>query len=299
MVTSKVDKNTLFVGIDGGGTKCKAVIVDGENNILGVGVAGPANPLYSFEQTTTSITQSVQIALQEAKLKGSIISSLVAGIGLAGVNLPSLMTQMQQWFHPFKQMSLTTDLNIACIGAHDGNAGAIFISGTGSCGYSSAAEKQLMIGGYGFPYGDQGSGAWVGQQVVTKVICSLDGMLINSIMNSKLLKHLHCNNSLDIVEKVNRKSASFFAELAYIAFDSATIDDRLALTIINEGAQYLTSIADKLWLKEPNRLSFIGGLSPSFTPYLAQHVIERLSEPCHPPEIGAIIYIKKQLGLQP
>ena len=69
--------------------------------------------------------------LQELKLK-----DICVGIGLAGVNLPHVYDKMIKWQSPFKSMSLTTDIHIACLGAHEGHDGAVLILGTGTCGVS-------------------------------------------------------------------------------------------------------------------------------------------------------------------
>ena len=114
MITNTIN-NELFVGIDGGGTKCKAIIVNSANEILGTGIAGPGNPLHGFTQAINSIEQSAQLALNDAGLSETPLSYLVAGVGLAGVNLPSLHKQMMHWKSPFKTMHLTTDLLIACM----------------------------------------------------------------------------------------------------------------------------------------------------------------------------------------
>ena len=62
---------------------------------------------------------STQLAIQDAGLNLDRVNDVVAGIGLAGVNLPGLYQQIQDWHHPFKKMFLTTDLHTACIGAHE------------------------------------------------------------------------------------------------------------------------------------------------------------------------------------
>ena len=62
-----------------------------------------------------------------------MLKQVVAGLGLAGVNLPGLYQKINEWHHPFKEMFLTTDLHTACIGAHKGADGAVIITGTGSC----------------------------------------------------------------------------------------------------------------------------------------------------------------------
>ena len=106
---SSSDNNEIFLGIDGGGTKCKAIVMSGDNKILGTGIAGPANPLHGYEQAINSITESAKLALKDAGIDESELGNIVAGVGLAGVNLPVLFEKISQWQHQFKNMFLATD----------------------------------------------------------------------------------------------------------------------------------------------------------------------------------------------
>ena len=45
----------LFLGIDGGGTKCKAIVMTSNNIIIGTGISGPGNPVYGIEQAMNSV----------------------------------------------------------------------------------------------------------------------------------------------------------------------------------------------------------------------------------------------------
>ena len=108
MFTSSDNNKELYLGIDGGGSKCKAVVMNEKNEILGTGISGPGNPLHGFEQATNSISESATLALKNAGLAHLALNELIAGVGLAGVNLPVLFEQMQTWQHPFKQMFLAT-----------------------------------------------------------------------------------------------------------------------------------------------------------------------------------------------
>ncbi|NRA61908.1 MAG: ATPase [Psychrobium sp.] len=295
MVANSVDTNRLYLGVDGGGSKCKAIVVDTTGVVLGTGIGGPANPFHGVEQAMTSIVDSAYLALSDANLPAKLISELVVGMGLAGVNLPSMYEAMLQWQHPFRKLFLTTDLHIACLGAHEGNDGAIMITGTGSCGYSRIDGETTIIGAHGFPHGDIGSGAWLGLQAVTKVLTSLDGLEQDSAMNQTMLKYLNCENDLQLVEMVAKKPASFFAKLAFIVFDAAEQQDPLALSIVEVGASYISNVARSLQLAPPIRMSLIGGLTPKVMAWLAADVKGWLQPPVSPPEMGAVIYAKQQI----
>lgn len=293
---SSNDNNNLFLGIDGGGSKCKAIVMSAENKILGTGISGPGNPLHGFEQATHSIVTSAKLALSDANLPESALGNIVAGVGLAGVNLPVLFEKMNNWQHPFKTMHLATDLLIACLGAHQGADGAVIISGTGSCGFSYVDGEEFIVGAHGFPHGDKGSGAWFGLQAAKQVLLSLDGLVTNSLLNDKLLSLLEVNTGVELVEAIAGKPAAFYARMANLVFDAAEQGDKVALGIIQEGASYIDNVAKQLSKRCPPRLSLIGGLTPRLIPWLSQDVQNSLSTPLNSPEVGAVFYAKQQIA---
>lgn len=287
-----------FLGIDGGGSKCKAVVVSQDNTILGTGISGPGNPLHGYEQAINSITASALLALKDAGLEHVQLENIIAGVGLAGVNLPVLFDQMSAWDHPFKQMFLATDLLIACLGAHQGSDGAVMITGTGSCGFSYVDGQSFMIGAHGFPHGDKGSGAWFGLQAAKQVLLSIDGLVAPSLMNDVLLKKLNCKDDTSLVEVIAGKPATYYAQLANLVFDAAEQGDAVAKSIVVEGAAYINNIAKTLWNKNPPRMSMIGGLTPRLKPWLSEDTRSKLSEPLSPPEIGSVLFAREQLSLK-
>ena len=271
---------------------------DENNEILGTGISGPGNPLHGFEQATHSITESAKLALKDANLEHIELNELNAGVGLAGVNLPALFMKMQEWKHPFKQMFLAHDLLVACLGAHHSNNGAVIISGTGSCGFSCVDEQEVMVGGHGFPQGDKGSGAWFGLQATKQVLLSLDGIVEQSLMNDVLLKKLACTDATAIVEIIAGKKATFYAQLANLVFDAAEQGDKVALAIVEEGAEYINSIARALLTRKPSRLSMLGGLTPRLQPWLDKALQTQLSEPLSAPEVGSVLFARQELAKQ-
>ena len=294
---SDSNKQQLFLGIDGGGSKCKAVVMSDESIILGTGISGPGNPLHGFEQATNSITESALLALKDAGLEHIALNQLIAGVGLAGVNLPVLFDQMSAWKHPFKEMFLATDLLVACLGAHQGADGAVMITGTGSCGFSYVDGHPYMLGAHGFPHGDKGSGAWFGLQAAKQVLLSIDGIVPKTSMTEVLLEKLSCKDDTALVENIAGKPATYYAQLANLVFDAAEQGDKVAKNIVKEGAEYINDIARTLWKKNPPRLSMIGGLTPRLRPWLDESIQAKLSDPLSPPEVGSVLFAKQQLML--
>ena len=283
----------LFVGIDGGGTKCRARIFSFDNEMLGTGVGGPANPLHGQAQAKASILQAVEMALTDAGLPNSAAGNLIAGVGLAGVNLPSLFEVMNNWHHPFKKMYLTTDLHIACLGAHNQDEGAVMIAGTGSCGYSFVNGKATILGAHGFPFGDKCSGAWMGLEAVKAVLLASDNLGPNTQLSDAIGEHLQAKGVM-IVDKMGSAKSSDYAQLARFVLDAADAKDEVAIKIVQEGADYISAVAEKLWETGPNRMSLIGGLSERLLPWLKPNVAGNLSAPIYQPEFGAVYFARQQ-----
>ncbi|WP_339615982.1 BadF/BadG/BcrA/BcrD ATPase family protein [uncultured Gilvimarinus sp.] len=290
-----VDGDTLYLGIDGGGTKCRAVIVDESGQTLGVGNGGPANPYHGVARALESIDNAADSALRAAGLPREAKAQLVAGLGLAGVNVPSLFQVVQQWDHPFKAQFLTTDLHIACIAAHEQDNGAVIVSGTGSCGFAHVDGKTLTLGAHGFPCGDGGSGAWIGLECVKAVLLDSDQLGPKTALTDLVAEQLQARGIM-IVERLNGAKSSDYAKLAPLVFNAAEQGDEIALRIIHEGADYLTAIARRLWSINPPRMSMLGGVSQRIVDWMDKDIAERMSAPLRQPEFGAVHYARTQFA---
>jgi len=288
-----LDSDQLFIGIDGGGTKCRARLFSADDKVLGTGIGGPANPLHGQSQAKASILHAVEMALTEAGLPNAVAGSLIAGVGLAGVNLPSLFDVMNAWHHPFKKMYLTTDLHIACLGAHTQDEGAVMIAGTGSCGYSFVKGKATILGAHGFPFGDKCSGAWIGLEAVKAVLLESDNLGPRTSLSDLIGDHLNARGVM-IVDKMGSAKSSDYAKLARFVLEAANANDEVAVKIMREGADYMSAVAERLWETGPSRMSLIGGLSGPLTPWLKPSIAASLSNPISQPEFGAVYFAKQQ-----
>ncbi|ACA85604.1 N-acetylglucosamine kinase [Shewanella woodyi] len=296
MIVNQTKENPLFIGIDGGGSKCRATIYSAEDGVIGTGVAGRANPLHGLSQTFESIQLSTELALKDAGMAIGDSKGLVAGLGLAGVNVPRLYQDIVNWEHPFADMYVTSDLHTACIGAHKGGEGAVIITGTGSCGYANVDGKFISLGGHGFALGDKGSGAWLGLKAAEQSLLHLDGFAEKTILTEKLLNHFKVNDALGIVENLAGKSSSVYAKLARIVLECANQQDEVAQAIVKEGAAYISELARKLFEINPPRFSMIGGLAEPLAPWLDKDVVTKLSPTLAPPELGATYFARQQFG---
>jgi len=73
----------LAIGIDGGGSSCRAAVMDATGRILGRGTAGPSNILSDLENSLLNIVASAENALNDAGLPSETVSSVSAVVGVA------------------------------------------------------------------------------------------------------------------------------------------------------------------------------------------------------------------------
>lgn len=285
---------SLYLGIDGGGSKCKVVLLAADGQLLGEGLGGPANPLRGVKVATDSILAATQQALTSAGLGFNDMARMVVGAGLAGVNMPQYFQAMSEWQHPFAEFYLTTDLHVACIGAHQANDGAVIIAGTGSCGLADVQGQVLEIGGHGFPYGDNGSGAWFGNQLVHHVLLHKDQLGPATMLTELLAEQINASDTLDIVAHFMHATPTIFAKYAPLVFAAAEQGDVVAQQIVILGAQHIEKIALRLFSINPPRLSMIGGLAYKIIPYLSDAVQQRICDAAAAPEYGAVWFAQQQ-----
>lgn len=291
----EAQKNEIyFLGIDGGGTKCKALLMSDAGECLGIGVSGPANPLIGIEQTIQSITTATSLALTDAKLESSAVEKICACIGLAGVNLPNFHQSIRMWEHPFKYMTVTTDLHIACLAAHAGGNGAVIITGTGSCGYANVDGRQLIVGAHGFPYGDKASGAWFGLEAFRYCLLSLDNIAPDCLLVHLIMEHFASENAVPMIQKMVNAPPYQYAKLAPLVFQAAEQGDTVAKQLIQDAASYVAAVASRLFTIEPPRTSLIGGLSSLIMPHLDIEIVSRFSAPYEQPEVGAAHFAQQE-----
>jgi N-acetylglucosamine kinase-like BadF-type ATPase len=166
----------LVVGVDGGGTRTRAVVLDGDR-VLGEGASGPSNPLrVGIANGAAAIREAIDKACSAASIDRDDL--VAAGVGLAGVRRKDIRTRMRDVLIEtlgIKNIELMTDGEIALYGATDGAPGIVVISGTGSiCVGANRQGKHVFAGGWGPVAGDEGSGSWIARRALQAVAQATD-----------------------------------------------------------------------------------------------------------------------------
>lgn len=282
----------FIVGLDGGGTHCRAVLFDINGSPLANAISGPANIARDFTTAKQSIIDAVIEVLEKQGLKSAeTLGQTQIFAGLAGAQVDTAQQQLESWRHPFASFSAVSDLHAAAVGAHNSRNGAVLIMGTGSSAAALVEGKLIQYGGHGFLLGDTGSGAWIGLQAIRRILQALDGVShdVESTFTLPILNLLEVDSTDEIVSLVINQTPAYFAKLAPTVVKLAECNEATAELILKQGAGYLSSIAMQALNQSKGDLCLIGGLSASIKPWLDNQVQAAIVDPIHGPEWGAVL----------
>jgi len=283
----------LFLGIDGGGSRCRARIRQADGAIVGEAVGGPSNIYQDFRGALETI---VATASEAAGMAGVKTTDLHAGLGLAGIITSVGKEKVEDARLPFASVSVDNDAYAACVGAFGGGDGGIVIAGTGSIGLALVGGERHMVGGWGFQLGDHGSGAWVGHHAVRRAALALDGLLQPTQLIEEILARTG-QNRLDLSRWSEQARPKDYAQFAPIVFASAAKGDVQGMMIVIEGAAAISTLGRALLARGAKTICLLGGLAKVYPPYLDADVRRAMAEPQTDAVDGAIMMARRSQGL--
>lgn len=278
----------LFMGIDGGGSTCRARLCDARGAVLAEALGGSANVYLDFAGALARIRVCVAEALAAAGLPPEAARRVGLGLGLAGVSSPAVAAEVAAALPGFGSVRVANDGVIACLGAHGGHDGGLVIAGTGSAGVALVGGREVNIGGRGFLLGDDGSGARIGHEAWRRALKAHDGLAPHTPYTRALMARFADDPAAVIRWGLTARSADYGAE-APACFAAAAAGDAVALAIVREAAEALAELVAALGRHGAGRIAMVGGAAAAVRPYLPAPIAAALSPPLGDARDGAIL----------
>lgn len=280
------------MGVDGGGTRCRARLRDREGRTLGEGLGGPANIWRDPVQAMASVLEACRAAARAAGDTETALSDTAAGLGLAGAGQPSAVERFLALPHPFASISVETDAYAAWLGAFGGADGGIVIVGTGSCGYAVVGGTATYVGGFGAEISDEGSGAAIGREAIRRALWAQDGRAPMTALAAALLGAFPGGRE-PIIEWAKAAGPLDFARFAPLVFEHAGAGDPLGRALVTEAAAEIARIAERLLAVGAPALALLGGLAEPLRPWLPPALAARFVPPQADAMDGAILIARR------
>jgi N-acetylglucosamine kinase-like BadF-type ATPase len=305
----------LFGGIDGGQTATAAVVGAEDGRILGRGEAGPADEIAQPPDSTRmrdALQNALGAALRSAHLEADApFVSVVAGVSGYEGRVYGAQPKVNA-----QKFSLVHDASVAHAAALGGRPGVTVVCGTGSsaCGLNDEGET-IVLGGWGYLFGDEGSAFWIGRRALQRAMRDAD-VGLPSQLREPLRAHFGRESERAIARalyagEIRRTDVAAFAPRALALAREGIADAR---SIVEQAADALASLAaltarrlhgNRRVLPAPVNVAFTGGLTEDdwFCDAIRARLKDRLPEavvvnPRYDSVTGALLLAYKSAGMR-
>ncbi len=251
----------MLIGVDAGGSKTVAC---GElHGQQSSGQSGPGNlRSVGLEQACESICQAIDGAIAgltaDTGGSGSIVPMKIC-IAAAGAGRAQ---ERQQLFREIRrryenaQVGIVDDASPVLAAVADDSVGVALICGTGSFAWGRNVDgKETRCGGWGYLFGDEGSGYQIGIAALQAAARCADGRGEKTELLQRCCEHFGIAAPEQLIEAVYGRSPSRreLAQLVEVVFDAGP-SDAVAAGIIDRAAEEVASLVNAV----TRRLDFVG-----------------------------------------
>lgn len=241
-----------FVGVDGGGTKTEAIILDSNGHEIFRCSGASTNPhAVGYDCAKENMMIVLNTIFNGVNLAKD--SDVHICLGIAGVYKEEEKEIFADYLRLYAGSTkfhvnyvLKSDVEIALIAAFGKPCGVIAISGTGSVTYGiTSAGKAYRVGGWGHILGDEGSGYSIGLCTLQSVMRSFDGVYPETALTSMIMSRCGIMKVDDLKGYVysGNLQKQDIAEFARITIKASENGDRIARKIILQAAYELAQSA--------------------------------------------------------
>ena len=302
----------LFLGVDGGQSDTTALLGDEDGRVLGAGTGGPCNHASAAEgrqKLVRAVGDPVAAACAQAGLEAGAVRFAAACFGMSGGPEDKQATLREML--PADVVVVTDDAEIALAGATAGEPGIITIAGTGSIAFGRhASGGTARVGGWGYIFGDEGSGFDIVRQALRAALRAEEGWGPPTALAGALLAATGSTDANDALHRFYTASwpRSRVASLAPLVDEIANAGDAVAGEILQNAAQQLAlltaSVRRQLWKPgEFARVAWTGGVFHSRLLLERYRYLVELEEgnragpPEYSPAAGALLEAYRAAGL--
>lgn len=267
-----------LLGIDGGGTQCRARLSDLNGKVLAEATGGPANVWSEYDAALTRVGALIDKVFLQAGLAPQTLAQTALVAGLAGANVASVQARLAGWQPACAAFQVFSDVEIACAGAHGGEPGAVFITGTGSQGAAWDGTRFTLLGGWGFALSDQGSGAELGRRALRLALLAHEAVVEKSDFTHQLMAQF--DHTPETMLLWTRTAApADWARVVPQVFAAADAGDRHAQDLLAQTAADTGLMVRRLMAISSGRVALMGGLAAPIRRWLAADIQACLATP--------------------
>ena len=304
---------TLFLGVDGGGSKTAFVLLDDSGRILAEAVT---RSCYYFTEGIDLVERVLSDGVGQVCRSAGIEPADIrqAFFGLPGFaeasNDLETLNAIPRNVLGQDRYSCGNDMVCGWAGSLGGIDGINVISGTGSMTYGERDGQGYRVGGWGELFGDEGSAYWIATRGLNAFTRMSDGRLPRGPLYGAIKSRVGVHSDLDLIHVVVARwqgQRSAIAELSKTVVEAESQGDAVAAGILTDACVELATIVETTRVElgfsanDVVPVSYSGGMfhAEFIRQGFAHTLIELnpnfdLRSPLFSPVVGAALYAAKQ-----
>ena len=298
------------LGVDGGGTATRAVIVSMDGEAVSGARSGPSNPITVGAKMALA---SIRGAVDEAAEAAGVRRFQASRLGVAGTDRSRLREELLAGLPPsYGDTAIVSDAASALAGATGLRPGVVVIAGTGSIAYGvNQTGEHARAGGWGWRLGDEGSGYTIGVNAIMAALKAHDGRGPGTALAGKILGHLGLGSIEEIIDWVDapgREPRDVAYLVPLVREVEAEGDEAASLVMAGAGADLglvAGAVVRRLGLRGEFPVSLNGGVfkQPSVYIMAFEEAVRReapdcaLIRPRMPPVLGSALLALRASGV--
>jgi len=261
-----------YLGVDGGGTKTRFLLLDETGTVLAAHTEGPAYHVeIGAEALRSMLGQGIKTTLRQGGVAASHLTFAFLGLPAYGEDRAAmpLLDAAPSSALPAARYRVGNDMVCGWAGALAGEDGINVVAGTGSIAYGEYQGRSARAGGWGELFSDEGSAYWLAREGLRLFSRMSDGRTPRGALYELVRQQFGLQNDLDLCGALYGKSAaqrSQFAQLSKLVTEAASAGDVQAAALFERAAHELAEIVDavrdQLQVPQATELavSYSGGL---------------------------------------
>ncbi len=224
-----------WIGVDGGGTRSRAVVGDAQGRELGAadggpGLIDPADPGRAVGAVTDVVREAAAAAQVTLPAKG-------LWAGLAGAGQEAARAAVEAGLRDAglaERVAVGTDVEAAHADAFGDGAGILLVVGTGSVVRAVGPGGAVVtVGGWGQLLGDEGSGYRIGLDGLRGVVRASDGREPRTTLTGTLLAATRVDAPRDLIGWAAGATKGEIAALSVLVAREARAGDVVAARVVH------------------------------------------------------------------
>lgn len=248
------ERPALAVGVDGGGTHTRVLLVDSDGRRLGEGESGSGNlhdvgPETLFRHIDEAWRAAWAAAGEEPRAADHAFCAM-ASVGTGSNRATVRQIVADVGLAEIDHVDVDIDLVGALAGGLGGRDGIAIIAGTGSsCFGRDASGRTYQSGGWGSVLDDIGSATWLGTQAMVAAIRAFDGRGAATSLEARVIEHFALAHMRELLPKIAAGGGdrSKRAQLARLVTSAAAEGDAVAADLLVHGADALAECVEAVW----------------------------------------------------